>query len=136
MDETETKRGKNAASLANLRPNKPGQVLNKEGKNGFSEAHSILVKYMLSKDPLSEEDVTRLDIVMGATFESARVVGRDGAADRKLLIEQVAGKARQQIDLSNDDKSLTGVSAAVGFVDAVLTAALAKGKKDDADPGG
>jgi hypothetical protein len=136
MDETETKRGKNPASLANLRPTKPGQVLNKEGKNGLSEAHALLVKYMLSKEPLDAEERTRLDIIMGVTFESARVVGKDGAADRKLLIEQVAGKARQQIDLSNEDKSLAGASAAVGFVEAVLNAALAKGKKDDAGPGG
>lgn len=135
MDETETKRGKNPASLANLRPTRPGQVLNKDGKNGLSEAHAILVKYMLSKDPLSEGDRTRLDEVMDVTLESARIVGRDGAADRKLLIEQVAGKARQQIDLSNEDKSLSGVSAAVGFVDAVLNAALAK-KKEDAETGG
>ncbi|MEN6549034.1 MAG: hypothetical protein ABFE07_23560 [Armatimonadia bacterium] len=136
MDETETKRGKSPASLANLKPIKPGQVLNKEGKNGLSEAHALLVKYMLSKDPLDTEERTRLDVIMGATFETARVVGKEGSADRKLLIEQVAGRARQQIDLSNEDKSLAGVSAAVGFVDAVLNAALSKGKKDDADPGG
>lgn len=136
MDETETKRGKNPASLANLKPMKPGQVLNKEGKNGFSEAHAILVKYMMSKEPLSGDDRTRLDIVMGATFLSAQEIGPKGSADRKLLIEQVAGKARQQIDLSNDDKSLAGASAAVGFVEAVLNAALVKEKKDDAGPSG
>ena len=111
--------------MSGLRPAQPGDKRNKEGRNGQSEAHAELLRILYEPSD-KQVDKTKLRTVIDATVDSAQILGSKGAADRKLLLEQAAGKARQQIDISNDDKSLAGTSVAVGLVDAVVASALEK----------
>jgi len=116
-------------------PIQPGEVRNKSGRNGQSKAHDELVKVLNS--PSDQVDKTWLRVVIDATVKSAQIIGVKGASDRKLLIEQAAGRARQQLDITSDGNELAGASVAVALVDAVVASALEKLHKldDDGDGG-
>jgi hypothetical protein len=99
----------NAKSIANLRPATPGDAnRNPTGKNGHAlRADTLKFLADLSADPTS----TRFQKLLLAAYTSGIVPGPKGAADRKLLIELAAGKAKQQLDLSNPDGSFARVIA-------------------------
>jgi len=130
LPENEREKAAPNAGYGNLRPIKPGEVRNKAGTNRWKKAQARLAKFMMEYDP-DHPDQRRLDSVLRASFESALVVGLKGAPDRKLLIEQTVGRARQQLDLSNQDGTLQPVRA-----DAILSAlqsAIAARKADAED---
>lgn len=119
-------------SIANLLKSKPGDPpLNPTGKNGRSANHLAFLEWLDGKAP--NQDATRIDNVRRAVYVSSLVPGLKGAADRKLIIEQYHGKAKQQIDLSSDDGSVAIGSAASAFVEAVLQAAKEKLTKQVVD---
>lgn len=132
-DEPESKRGKNANSQRNLKPFQPGTSGNPKGINGYQKAHMRLARFLRNPDLARGDGKTsRWDHLLEASYQSALIVGIKGAADRKLLIEQCAGKAKQQLDLSNDDKSLA--PRADGILSA-LQAAIAAKQADAAEAG-
>jgi hypothetical protein len=57
------------------------------------------------------QQMSRLDEVILASYRTAIIPGPNGAHDRRLLIEQSAGKAKQQVELANPDgsKLISGV---------------------------
>lgn len=126
------KSGKHPNSVANLIRSKPGDPsLNPTGKNGRSANHMAFLAWLDGKSNTS--DKSRIDHVRTAVYTSSLMPGPKGAADRKLIIEQYHGKAKQQIDLSSDDGSVAIGSAASAFVEAVLQAAKEKLTKQVAD---
>ena len=126
-------RGKSPGSLGALRPPKEGEPpRNPKGTNGWDERRKVLLKFLDGKS--ADPEKTRIEKVMLATYTNS--LTPKGGMDRKLLNEQYFGKAREQIDLTNDDKSLSGASAAVAFVDLVVAAALEKLRKPDDEGGG
>jgi hypothetical protein len=111
-----SKRGTNPRSLANLRPPcKPGEVLNPEGKNGRTRAEFVAAF-------LEEIDATEVGQSLqakigcpGATRIKA-LLHRDWLAGmdksdvaRKSLIEQYAGRPKQQVDLTSNGETMSGV---------------------------
>ena len=100
-------------------PIKPGEVRNPAGKNGQSEAHAELMRIL--NEPGDKPDKTWLRLVVEETIHSALIPGRNGASDRKLLVEKATGKAKESIDLSNSDGSLGPKVLEVRWVDAVKT---------------
>ena len=89
----------------NLRPRKPGDPpLNPNGLNGWKKAQARIAKIMNGHEPGSQFR-RRLDEVIMAAYQTARIPGIKGAPDRKLLIEQSAGKAKQQVELSGEVKT-------------------------------
>ncbi len=118
---------------AGLRPIQPGEVRNKSGTNGWKKAQARIRRLMMQFDPEDPEKRRRFDKVILAAYDSSQLVGPKGAADRKLLTEQVAGKARQQYDLSNEDGTLQPVRG-----DAILSAlqaAIAARKNEEEEQG-
>jgi len=90
--------------IANLKPIKPGEVRNPEGKNG-SEWLTAIRDFFGSASPrlpkgtgikLQKGD-SRFDVLMQALYHRI-LQGSD--ASIKLAAEQLAGRARQQIEVS------------------------------------
>jgi len=79
---------------------KPGEVRNKSGANGWKKAQSRIARFLREADPDDPRRSSRWDNLLLAAYETALIRGLKGSADRKLLIEQVAGKARAQLDLN------------------------------------
>jgi hypothetical protein len=100
-----------ARRLANLTPVKPGQVLNPTGKNG-REGSEAWRKFLDEFDGAEPSKSRRLR--MHETWYKLIVEEKDTNA-LKLGVEQDQGKAKQQIDLSNEDGSLRPPSIAIGF---------------------
>ena len=88
--------------LAGLRPARPGEVRNKLGTNGWKKAQARIAKFLSEVADDGDGKDSRLRCILLTAYESARIPGTKGAFDRKLLIEQVAGKARQQVELSGE----------------------------------
>lgn len=97
--------GRTEGTLANLRRHaiKPGEVRNKTGTNRYAKAQARFLKFAMH---VEENGKTRDENVLMATYLSALKPGPAGAADRKLWREHLNGKARQQVDLSNEDGSM------------------------------
>lgn len=107
--EWEDKRGTAAGTKEALRRNaiKPGEVRNPKGMNGWKMAQSRIAAFMREvANPETGSQETRFERVLLATYTSALVPGPRGAPDRRLIVEQCAGKAKQQIEIedSRDDK--------------------------------
>jgi hypothetical protein len=99
-------RGKATGSQDALRRNaiKPGEARNPAGTNAWRKAQARIARFMRDVDP--EREGTRFDNLLQVAYVSALIPGLKGAPDRKALIEQCAGKAKQQVDLSNSDRTL------------------------------
>jgi hypothetical protein len=70
------------------------------GFNGLSEAHRALAKFLSVGEMVPRDDTglvkergDRFQRVLRAVYDSALIPGKDGAADRRLLVEQMAGRA-------------------------------------------
>ena len=113
-------------NTSGLRPAKPGEARNKEGRNGQSEAHDELVKFLLAPD-VDQPDKQRAFRMFSASYETSLIVGKEGASDRKLLTEQLVGKARESHDITNSDGSLTaGLASVLGMNSEQRAAVLAE----------
>lgn len=109
------KRGKNPASLGNLRPAQKGEPSrNPSGKNGRTRAETVanflddpedtdIGKTLIRKLGLPE-NTPRIIAVLHRELLAA--LGKSDLA-RKTLIEQYGGKARIQMDLTSSDGSMT-----------------------------
>jgi len=91
-----------------LKPAKKGEPgRNKYGKNQYTESRERLVDFFNDKDPTPlTEGLTRFDELLRAAYITGREPGKDGAADRRFVAEQMAGKAKERVDVSNEDGSL------------------------------
>lgn len=74
--------------------------MNPTGANGLSEAHRALVKFLSAGEMVPRDDTglikergDRFQRVLRAVYDSSLIPGKDGAADRRLLVEQMAGRA-------------------------------------------
>jgi hypothetical protein len=108
--------------IANLKPIKPGEVRNPTGKNGsewlnafrdfFSGKAAALPKGSGLKVRKGD---TEYDVLLRALRQNI-VMGSDPAI--KLAIEQLAGRARQQIEVSGPDgKPLAGQTVVLRMPD-------------------
>lgn len=88
----------------------PGQVLNKTGTNAWRKAQARIAKFMRGEDP-ARPGTYRIDNTLQAAYETSLIRGPQGAPDRKLLTEQVAGKAKQQHEVTGDGGSALRVLA-------------------------
>jgi hypothetical protein len=99
-NEKATKEERRARRLANLRPPiKKGEVRNQAGKNG--RARSDYIVGILDELDKGQPRIRR--VVLAAYRRALR--GSDPAA--KFLGEQYGGKARQLIDLTSSDRSMS-----------------------------
>jgi hypothetical protein len=99
-------RGKTPGSQAALREHAfpKGKSGNPTGMNGWRKAQARIAKFMKAiANPDTKSTDTRFDRLLLAAYTSALVPGPKGAIDRKLLIEQVAGKAKQQVELTGNN---------------------------------
>lgn len=94
-----------AKRIANLKPIAPGEVRNPRGSSSWQRAQARISEFM-SAAAERGSDTTRMDRLLLAVYTSALKPGPQGAADRKLLVEQCAGKAKQQVDLTNEDGTI------------------------------
>ncbi len=98
-------RGKSPGSQAALRAHaiKPGEKRNPKGTNRWKSALSRISAYLnATANPGTKSTETRFDRVLLAAYTSAIMPGSKGAMDRKMLIEQMAGKARQQLEVMGE----------------------------------
>ena len=98
-------RGKSPGSLANLRPatSETAKNLNPNGRNGWDKRRRALIDFLNGKSADAEK--TRIEKVMLATYTNS--LTPKGGMDRKLLNEQYFGKARQPLDLTSSDHSMS-----------------------------
>ena len=101
-----------ARQLAALKEHqvKPGQVLNKEGKNGHRARQELVADILSEKedDPKAPQPgETRIRNVVLALARETYNGGPGAQSAGKTLLEQFAGKARQQLDLSSEDGSMS-----------------------------
>lgn len=102
--------GYNPKSLANLKSPKPGEPgRNPKGTNRWQRAQATLSRF-LDEVASANGDETRFQRILFAAYTSALVPGARGAADRKLLIEMKAGRAKQQIDVAGTGTALRVVA--------------------------
>jgi hypothetical protein len=92
--------GIRAKRIANLKPCKPGESRNRDGKNGIT-------KYLwLFREFLSEQDLNGKPRIRNV-WESTYLAALNGnVRAQQIMIEQMQGKANEHIDLSNNDGSL------------------------------
>jgi hypothetical protein len=103
----EAKEDPRSKGWGNLRPATKGDAnRNPAGNNGWRKAQSIIAKFMEEPDPDDPAARSRFLCLLGKEYGRA-LDGKGFSA--KLLIEQTAGRARVQIDVSNEDGSLGGV---------------------------
>ena len=84
---------------------KPGEVRNPKGING-PKKYQAKVAAFYAEVAEAGGDKTRFERILLATYTSALVPGPKGAMDRKLIWEQCAGKAKQQVDITSEDGTL------------------------------
>jgi hypothetical protein len=96
--------------LAGLKPAKPGEVRNPTGKNG-REGSEAWRKFLDMYD--AEETNKSRRLCMHETWY--KLIRSGDANALKLGVEQDQGKAKQQIDLSNEDGSLRAPTINIGF---------------------
>lgn len=141
-EEQHVGRGRSPGSRAALRANaiKPGQCLNPKGVNGWKKAQARIQKFMAELANPGKSEETRLERLMLAAYTSALMPGPKGAPDRRLLIEQCAGKARQQVDDDDPAVKVGGVFV-IPSTPATISAwqeaigALARPKDTEEPPG-
>lgn len=108
-----SKRGKNPRSLGNLRPGVKGEPpRNPTGNNGRTRAETVAAFL----EEIDDTDMGRMLLTKVGCPGGTRIRGllhREwlagmGKSDlaRKTLIEQYAGRPKQQLDLTNSDRSL------------------------------
>jgi hypothetical protein len=101
-EEESAKQARIARGRANLLPPiKPGETRNPTGANGRKQ-QAKLIRW-LEEATAKGTDETRIEAVWKAMY--LRAIKGDVNAG-KTLMEQHGGKPRQQLDLSNEDKSL------------------------------
>jgi hypothetical protein len=107
-------RGKTPGSRSALEANriKPGEVRNKKGTNGWRKYQAKVSKFF-SQMSQADGKESRFDRVMQAAYASALVPGPKGSMDRKLIWEQCAGKAKQQVEVMGDGGSALRVVAVI-----------------------
>jgi hypothetical protein len=120
-------------------PWKPGQSGNPSGANAITKALAEFRKYMAESTSTGK---TRLYNVWNRLYLGA-VSGNVIAG--KFIVEQCQGKAKESIDLSNEDGSLTaGLASVLGMNSEQRAAVLAeldrkiaatRGPKPDGDTG-
>jgi len=98
-DEPKTSRER---QLANLRPAQKGEVRNPDGKNG-REGSEAWRKFLDAFDPTDKSKTRRLR--MHETWYEL-ILEKDTNA-LKLGVEQDMGRAKQQIDLTSEDGSMS-----------------------------
>jgi hypothetical protein len=84
-------------------PLKPGQVLNREGKNG-RDKNKVVVDFLEAQDSKDPEKRARIQVLLDSMYLRARL---GHSAAMKYLAEQYTGKAKQQVELSNPDGTLS-----------------------------
>jgi hypothetical protein len=107
-------RGKTPGSRSALEANriKPGEVRNKKGMNGWRKYQAKVSKFFAQMSKADGKE-SRFDRVMQAAYASALVPGPKGSMDRKLIWEQCAGKAKQQVEVTGDGGSALRVVAVI-----------------------
>lgn len=101
----------------NLRPAAKGDVRNKLGVNGHRVRQELIASILDEPDndePL-EPGCSRIRSVVLATVRDAKAGGPGAGTAQKTCIEQYAGKARAQIDLSNQDGTLAPPIVTLNF---------------------
>jgi hypothetical protein len=89
-----------AKRVANLKPCKPGESRNREGKNGYTKSLSLFREFFNAKDVNGK---TRYQNVL----ESIYLGALNGSARTQMgIVDHMQGKAKEHIDLSNTDGSL------------------------------
>jgi hypothetical protein len=118
---------------------KPGECRNPNGMNGWRKAQSRIAEFMKAVANPDTGDETRFDRVLMAAYTSALIPGVKGAPDRKMLIEQVAGKAKAHVELSGPNGGgIPTVNLTVAEQRALLDRILSEpegGKERDAASG-
>ena len=114
-------RGKNPNSLKNLKPAKPGQILNPRGIN---RKRPITDRYFQwSEEPLPEILRTKMNASVGeellkpgATWAEANALRRfmdalmeGGQPSSKEIREAIEGKAPQRIEIAGPEKKLVTI---------------------------
>jgi hypothetical protein len=108
-----SKRGTNPKSLGNLRPGTKGEVRNPAGNNGRTRAETV-AKFLEETDDtaMGKALLEKVGCPGGTRIRGllhrewlAGMVKSDLA--RKTLIEQYAGRPKQQLDLTSSDRSMS-----------------------------
>ena len=92
----------------NLRPIQKGEKRNPTGTNGYTRAQARFRKFAMALD---EDGRSRDEHVLEAIYTSALKPGTPGAADRRLWMEQLRGKAKQQVEVGGKDGAALKVVA-------------------------
>jgi hypothetical protein len=127
MADGDGKREVAPASMANLRPVKPGEVRNPTGKNGRNRAE--LFRAWAEKSPtlIGDKDKSRIENVWEKTYQRAMDGRRkDCTLASKVIIEQYQGIPKAALELSNPDGSLGNGQSVVNPLDAMIDAAIKK----------
>ena len=83
---------------SHLKPIKPGERRNPNGTNSWKKAQARIAAFMRGFS--ADGKTSRWEKVLLAAYTSALVPGPKGAPDRRLLIEQYAGRAKVQVDVN------------------------------------
>jgi hypothetical protein len=114
-------RGKNPNSLKNLKPTKPGQVLNPQGINRKRPITDCY--YQRSEEPLPENLRIRINASIGeeilkpgTTWAEASALRRfldalmeGGTAAAKEIREAIEGKAPQRLEITGPEKKVVTI---------------------------
>ena len=112
-DEKATGRERMAKGWGNLRPIQPGEVRNKDGKNGHRARQELVAAILDEPDddgPL-EPGCSRIRSVVLATVRDAKEGGPGAGTAQKTCIEQYAGKAKQQMEVTGNGGGVLSVIA-------------------------
>jgi hypothetical protein len=128
------------ASLANLRPIKPGEVRNPTGKNGTNRA--ALYRAWAEKAPtlIGDKEKSRIENVWEKTYQRAMDSRRkDCTLSAKIIVEQYQGVPKAAFELTNPDGSLGGGQPVVNPLEVMVEAAIkkremAKAQEDAEEP--
>lgn len=90
-------------SLANLKPIRPGQCLNPSGNNGFKRRQELIAKILREPDDEPDAIEPGKSRIRNVVLAMARAAKDGDAGAGKTLIEQFAGKARQQVEIGGPD---------------------------------
>jgi hypothetical protein len=108
----------------NLRPPiRPGESRNPTGRNG-RDKNKVVVDFLDALDNKDPDKRTRIQVLLDSMYLRARL--GNGVAMR-YLAEQYTGKAKQQIDLSSEDGTMspTRLDAVASQLKAAMAAKLA-----------
>ena len=115
------------ASLANLKPIKPGEVRNPTGKNGRNRAD--LFRAWAEKCPLviGDKDKSRIENVWEKTYQRAMDGRRkDCGLHAKIIVEQYQGIPKSSLEVSNPDGSLGNGQSVVNPLELMIDQAMKK----------